>query len=405
MRILYCIPRYDDNALGNQIHTEVIAEWQASGHTVHIATMTSTTRHITTKTIDGIDVHSLPTRQSRSVAFGNRVLHWLTGYPYLWGAVQSFGQFFRQMPPYDVIHVETAFPLGIAVTLTKPHLSKIAITLPGADIMRVPAFDYGYARYRVVRSLIRYVLKHADAIRADSRQIEQLALTYNAIPSRLTAVPYNITVHSFFADDSDVRTEKLRAREYLMGTYSIPADATIVLSLNRLHPFKGIEYIIEAIPAAVAAGLNVHLLVVGHNRTTPTFGDYGAHLADKARILAVSERVHFVGGIPHHEARTYLAGSDTTIVPSIAESFSRVVIESAAAGTPPIVTATTGASDYVRDAQCGVVVAPQSAESIANGIIAVRTSHEALAERCIPFSQNFRSRVIARTLLDIYEAL
>ncbi len=405
MRILYCIPRYDDNALGNQIHTEVIAEWQASGHTVHIATMTSTTRHITTKTIDGIDVHSLPTRKSRSVAFGNRVWHWLTGYPYLWGAIQSFGQFFRLMPPFDVIHVETAFPLGIAVTLTKPRLSKIAITLPGADIMRVPAFDYGYARYRVVRSLIRHVLKHADAVRADSRQIEQLALTYNAIPSRLSAVPYNITVHSFFADDANVRTEKLRAREYLLGMYSIPADATIVISLNRLHPFKGIEFIIDAIPAVVAAGCNVHVLIVGHNRSTPKYGDYGAYLGAQAHMLGVAERVHIVGGIAHHDARTYLAGSDTTIVPSIAESFSRVVIESAAAGTPPIVTSSTGASDYVRDAGCGIVVEPQSGRAIAEGILTVIAQHAQLAERCIPFAQDFRSRVIAATLLDMYTSL
>lgn len=405
MRILYCIPRYDDNALGNQIHTEVIAEWRDCGHTVEIATMTSASRQVSSKVIEGWTVYALPTRPSRFVALCNRIGQWFTGYPYLFGALTSFATFFRTQPVYDVIHVETAFPLGIAVALTKPAASKLAITLPGADIMQVPAFDYGYARYRLVRLLIRSVLRQADVVRADSRQIEHLARQYGAQPNRLRAVPYNITVHSYGDTDGDIAVEKAQARAFLLETYDLPADATIVLSLNRLHPFKGIEYIIDAIPAVRATGFNMHVLVVGHNRTTPKFGDYGAYLADKARLLGVTAYVHFVGGIPHHEARTYLAGSDTTIVPSIAESFSRVVIESAAAGTPPIVTATTGASDYVRDAQCGVIVPPQDASGIAAAICEVMNTHAVLAARCLPFAEDFRSRVIARTLLDMYESL
>jgi glycosyltransferase involved in cell wall biosynthesis len=405
MRILYCIPRYDDNALGNQIHTEVIAEWCARGHSVDIATMTSATRQISTRVVDGITVYSLPTRSSRFVAALNRIGAWLTSYPYLWGAINSFGAFFRTQARYDVIHVETAFPLGFAVMLTKPADSKLAVTLPGADIMRVPDFDYGYARYAAVRQCIRWVVSRSDCIRADSRQILALALTYGAPPDRIKAVPYNITEHSFFAEAARVGAEKSTARAFLCATYDIPVDATIVLSLNRLHPFKGIEYIVAAIPAVVAAGHNVHVLIVGHNRTTPKYGDYGAYLFEQARSLGVAERVHIVGGIAHHDALRYLAGSDTTIVPSIAESFSRVVIESAAAGTPPIVTATTGASDYVRDAGCGVVVAPQSGQAIAEGILTVIEQHDTLAERCIPFAQDFRSRVIAATLLDMYTSL
>lgn len=405
MRILYCIPRYDDNALGNQIHTEVITAWQAQGHTVDIATLTSTARHRTEKTLDGQHVYYLPTRVNRVVAAFNRIGFWLTNYPYLAGALVSFWTFFRNVPAYDVIHVETAFPLGIVMLWSKPRQTRLAVTLPGADIMAVPAFDYGYARFAAVRVLLRWVIRAADWVRADSRQIAQLAQTYGADPRRLTAVPYNITVHSFFAAGADIRAEKAAARAYLCATHNIPTDAVIALSLNRLHPFKGIEYLVEAIPAVVAAGHNLHVLIVGHNRTTPKYGDYGAYMAQKAAQLGVSDRVHFVGGIPHHDAQRYLAGSDTTVVPSIAESFSRVVIESAAAGTPPIVTRTTGASDYVRDAGCGVVVAPCDAPAIAAAIADVVAHQERYAAACVPFAEDFRSTAIAATLLEIYTAL
>jgi glycosyltransferase involved in cell wall biosynthesis len=405
MRILYCIPRYDDNALGNQIHTEVISAWQERGHTVDIATLTSATRLPTHKIVDGLSVHYLPTRVNRLVAACNRLGLALTSYPYLAGALVSFWSFFRSQPHYDVIHVETAFPLGIVMLWTKPHDTKLAVTLPGADIMAVPAFDYGYARSAVVRLLLRWVIRSADWVRADSRQIATLALSYGAHAARLTAVPYNITEHSYFPPETDISAAKASARAFLIDTYGLPADAVIVTSLNRLHPFKGIEYLIDAVPGAVAAGHNVHVLVVGHNRSTPRFGDYGAYMAEKAERLGVAQRVHFVGGIPHHDARRYLAGSDAAVVPSIAESFSRVVIEAAAAGTPPIVTSTTGASDYVRDAQCGVVVAPQDGAAIAAAISQVVEQQSQLASRCIPFAEDFRSRAIAATLLELYARL
>jgi glycosyltransferase involved in cell wall biosynthesis len=405
MRLLYCLPRYDEHALGNQIHTEVIEHWRNLGHTVEIATISSQSRTPQRKVVDGITVHYLPTRPNRAIALGNKLAEPLTGYPYLAGAIASFGQFFATTSPFDVIHVETAFPLGIAIALTKPRQSKLAITLPGADIMCVPEFDYGYARYTAVRWILRWLLQRADYVRADSRQIEQVALAYGAPATTLRAIPYNITHHSYLDAEIDIAEYRTHARHDLITKHALPDDAVIVLSLNRLHPFKGIEYLVEALPHVIAQGHNAHALIVGPNRTTPKHGDYGAYLTKRAHELGVSERVHLVGAIPHIEARHYLAGSTVTVVPSIAESFSRVVIESAAVGTPPVVTRTTGASDYVRDADCGRVVDPQSGASLAQGIGEAITHHAELSARCVPFAQSFRSSAIAQELLDIYQSL
>ncbi|MFZ9858042.1 MAG: glycosyltransferase family 4 protein [Roseiflexaceae bacterium] len=405
MRLLYCLPRYDEHALGNQIHTEVIEHWRNLGHTVEIATISSKSRTPQRKVVDGITVHYLPTRPNHAVALGNKLTEPLTGYPYLAGAIASFGQFFATTPAYDVIHVETAFPLGVAIALTKPTLSKLAITLPGADIMCVPEFDYGYARYRVVRWMLNWVLQRADYVRADSRQIAHVAMEYGATPTKLRAIPYNITHHSYLDANSDVNAFRALSRAQLITTHMLPDDAVIILSLNRLHPFKGIEYLVEALPDLVTQGHNAHALIVGPNRTTPKHGDYGAYLTLRAQELGVSDRVHLVGAIPHVEARHYLAGSTVTVVPSIAESFSRVVIESAAVGTPPVVTRTTGASDYVRDADCGRVVDPQSGTSLAHGIDSAIMHQHDLSQRCVPFAQSFRSSVIAQELIEIYQLL
>jgi glycosyltransferase involved in cell wall biosynthesis len=405
MRLLYCLPRYDEHSLGNQIHTEVIEHWRNLGHTVEIATISSQSRTLQHKVVDGITVHYLSTRPNRIVAVSNKFAEPFTGYPYLAGAIASFREFFASTTHYDVIHVETAFPLGVAIALTKPHQSKLAITLPGADIMCVPEFDYGYARYTVVRWLLRWVLQRADYVRADSRQIEKVALAYGAPPTKLRAIPYNITQHSYLDTSTNLAEYRTQAKQSLITANQLSDDAVIVLSLNRLHPFKGIEYLVEALPHVVARGHNAHALIVGPNRTTPKHGDYGAYLRKRAHELGISERVHLVGAIPHVEAQHYLAGSDVTVVPSIAESFSRVVIEAAAVGTPPVVTHTTGASDYVREVDCGYVVDPQSGTSLAEGIVAAITHHNELSSRCVPFAQSFRSSVIAQELLEMYQSL
>lgn len=405
MRLLYCLPRYDEHALGNQIHTEVIQHWRNLGHTVEIATISSTSRLPIEKRVDDTIVHYLPTRPSKAIAIGNKLTEPITGYPYLVGAMASFRTFFQKNPRYDVIHVETAFPLGFAVACTKPQQSKLAITLPGADIMRVEAYDYGYARYRSVRQLLRWVLRSADYVRADSRQIAQLARTYGVPHQKLSAIPYNITNHSFVDAHIDIAAYRNHARQQLIHKHQLTEDAHIILSLNRLHPFKGIEYLVEALPTILSRGYNAHALIVGPNRTTPKHGDYGAYLHKRATELDVADRVHLVGAIPHVEARDYLAGVDVTVVPSIAESFSRVVIESAAVGTPPVVTRTTGASDYVRDAACGSVVEPQDAHSLAEGVCSAISAHDELSSRCIPFAQAFRSTAIAQELIEIYQSL
>ncbi|MBM4412469.1 MAG: glycosyltransferase family 4 protein [Chloroflexi bacterium] len=405
MRLLYCLPRYDEHALGNQIHTEVIQHWRNLGHEVEIATISSASRRPTMKRVGETVVHYLPTRPSSVIALGNKLAEPVTGYPYLVGAISSFCTFFQTQPGYDVIHVETAFPLGVAVAFTKPHQSKLAITLPGADIMRVEAFDYGYARYRLVRLLIRWTLQQADYVRADSRQIAQVARTYGVSDHKLRAIPYNITDHSFVDAHSNINAYRTQARQLLIDKHQLTDDARIILSLNRLHPFKGIEYLVEALPAILSCGYDAHALIVGPNRTTPKHGDYGAYLQKRAIELGIADRVHLVGAIPHIEARDYLAGADVTVVPSIAESFSRVVIESAAVGTPPVVTRTTGASDYVRDASCGAVVNPQDAHSLAEGVCSAISAHGELSSRCIPFAQAFRSAAIAQELIEIYQSL
>jgi glycosyltransferase involved in cell wall biosynthesis len=403
MRILYCIPRYDADAVGNLMHTEVIWRWNSTGHDTEVASLSSRQSHVETFDMDDVTVHHLPTAPARWVKLANRILGWVTGYPYLMGAWLSFRAHLATHR-YDLIHIETSFPLGLVVLLSKPTATPAMVTLPGADVMAVPEFDYGYARNWFVRQAVRWVMQKATVVRADSRQIATLAVEkYGADPRQVVAIPYNITVPTYPPADQALPDFRAASRQTVAARHALDPAQVWVLSLNRLHPFKGIEYLIEALPQLHAWGIPAHAVIVGGNRSTKRFGDYGAYLQARAAALGVSDFVHLLGGVPHHEAATYMAACDVAVIPSVAESFSRVVIEATAVATPPVVTNTTGASDYVREDDTGEVVSPRDAASLAAGIRRAVERHADLQSRCPAFAAKFHANVIADELMALYE--
>ncbi|MCS6940311.1 MAG: glycosyltransferase family 4 protein [Roseiflexus sp.] len=406
MTILYFIPRYDPALMGNRIHAEVIHAWRAHGVDAEVITLAAGINRLTTEVQENIVVHRLPVSSNIALKSLNRALAFLTGYPYLAGALAHYRRFIATRR-YDLVHVETAFPLGLVAALV-PRLihPPLAVTLPGADIMSVPEFDYGYARFLAVQTLIPFVFRRADTLRADSPQIRSLAVRLGAPPAKVTAIPYNITADSYPPPDTNIKTLRQQSRKDICARYNLDPSRPIIVSLNRLHPFKGIEYLVEAIPHARAGGIDPQVLIIGPNRRTKRFGDYGAYLKRRAEELEVASAVMFTGGIPHDQTMMHLAAADVAVVPSVAESFSRVVVEAAAVGTPPVVTSTTGVSDYVAAADCGIVVAPRSGEAIGAALVRLlrdRSLWETYVQRGPAMAAAFTSRAIAEQLLRLYE--
>ncbi len=406
MAILYFIPRYDPALMGNRIHAEVIAAWRAEGIDAEVITLTAGISRLISEVQEGILVHRLPVSSPHVLKVMNHALALPTGYPYLAGALAHFRRFIAARR-YDLVHIETAFPLGfIAALAPRRHCPPLAITLPGADIMSVPEFDYGYARFLAVRMILPFVFRQAAVLRADSPQIRSLAVRLGAQPAKVIAIPYNITADSYPHPDVDLDALRQQCRADICARYGLDPARPIVVSLNRLHPFKGIEYLVESIPYAREGGIDPQVVIVGPDRRTQRFGDYGTYLKRRAEELGVAPSITFTGGIPHDQTMAHLAAADAVVVPSVAESFSRVVVEAAAVGTPPIVTRTTGVSDYVAAADCGIVVAPRSGAAIGEALVRLmrdRALWERYARRGPPMAAEFTSSTIARRLLNLYE--
>ncbi|WP_026369488.1 glycosyltransferase family 4 protein [Kallotenue papyrolyticum] len=409
MRVLYCIPSYAPGLLGNQIHADVMACWRAAGVASEVLTFAAGLRQPETLLIDGVPVHRLPLNRTPWEKAANRAVQPVLRYPYWMGALVRLRRFLlAQGRRFDLLHIETAFPLAALAVLSGAPLPPMAVTLQGADVMAEPEFDYGYARFAAVRALLRQVFRRAALLRADSPMIARLVVAMGADPAKTISVPFNITADRFPPADEPLERFRARARATICARHGLDPAVPILLSINRLHPFKGIEFLVEALPEIQRAVGPVHLLIGGPNRATPRFGDYGAYLQRRATELGVAGSVRLLGRIEPAETPLYYAAADIAGVVSVAESLSRVAAEAGAVGTPTIVTRTTGISEYVAAHDAGQVIEPRSGAAVAAAAIHLlrdRALWQRQSAHGPRLAALFRSEVIAQQLLEAYRAL
>jgi glycosyltransferase involved in cell wall biosynthesis len=406
MRITFLIARYGASAISTRPHIELLAAWRAMGADVSVLTLAGGDDRPGTELVEGVPVQRLPVDGRAPDRLLKPLGAALFRYRYFLTLLPRYALALRQHQP-DLLHVEAAYPHGVAAALAAPGVP-LALTLQGADVMNEPAYDYGYGRYRSVRRMLRWVFGQAALVRGDSEQIRDLAVRLGSDPAKTTAVPYNITWSSYLPAGAEPVAFRAACRRAVAERHGISPDAPLILSLGRLHPFKGVEYLVRAAPAILAAFPGARILIGGPSRSTARFGDYGTYLRRLASELQVEHALIFAGPIAHGETQQYFAAADALVIPSVVEAFNRVLVEGAAAGTPAVVTSTTGVADYAGRAGCALVVAPESAEAIGQAVIRMlddRRLHAQMGAAALEFARDFSPERIGLRLLDLYRDL
>ena len=132
--------------------------------------------------------------------------------------------------------------------------------------------------------------------------------------------------------------------------------------VGRLHPCKGQDVLLRAV-AIVAHRLpqvNIEFVGDGPNKRA---------CERLACDLGLHNRCAFVGEVPHLQALRKMAEAWATIVPSRAEAFGLVNIESMAVGTPVVGSAIGGIAEIVRDRLDGLLFPAGDHEAMAQCII------------------------------------
>jgi D-inositol-3-phosphate glycosyltransferase len=189
-------------------------------------------------------------------------------------------------------------------------------------------------------------------------EAHQIVEFYNANPARVHIVPLGVE-HAFFSPGP--------GREARLALH-MPLNEPLLLFAGRIQALKGADLALEAF-LEVRQRLGVgHLAIVG--------GPSGPHgltavrqLRDRISHAGVISHVSFVAPQSHQLLSTWYRAADLTLVPSLAESFGLVALESTACGTPVIASAVGGLTTLVDDRVNGRLLTSREPRDWADAIL------------------------------------
>jgi macrolide transport system ATP-binding/permease protein len=110
-----------------------------------------------------------------------------------------------------------------------------------------------------------------------------------------------------------------------------------------------------------------------------------------AAALDLQGRVRFAGMVPHEQLASFYSRAVVVVVPSLHESYGRVIVEAMAFGRAVVATDTDGAKDLIEDGQTGFIVPIRDAEALADKISYV-LSNPQVARRVGEAARRFVTR-------------
>lgn len=283
----------------------------------------------------------------------------------------------RYMKEQDVIHCHYTFFLAMLGTVLGRLLDKpTAVTLHGLGTL-----DSSVGNSLLMRFCRRVSLRRAGRVIATSQEMREVALRF--VPdSRIVVIPNGVdTTH-----------------------YSpLPKKATgdyVILTMRRLAPKNGVQYLVEAAPMVVAKLPQARFWVAGE-------GKLEQHIRRRVAELGLQEHFRFIGMVSHDQTRDYYRQADLLVFPSSAESTSLACLEGMAMQKPIVASNLTAYQDMLGDNERGLLVPLfDRTESDYNAPLTLPQARlEALAKailrlagdprRCVEMGERARQYVVA----------
>ncbi len=414
MKISYLIGSYSTDLMGNAHHDEVIRALIARGVEIEVLTVVAErgAPALTRREIKGVPVWAINASAERGPVgiMRRQVSARLFHYEHFLTLVAAARRFYATHP-YDLIHVEAAYPFGAAAILAVGRRIPTVVTIQGADVIALPAHDYGFRRFRLPRRLVARTLRDATTVRVISPHLAGYVTAIGADAGRVVTIPRAIEAVAYPPEDRPLTTYKAEARTQLLTRYGLDraaeAERGWIMFVGRLHPFKGLEYLIEALPALNASlAQPPRLWLCGPSRGTEHYGDFAAFLQGRAAALGVGEQVTFTGRLPRADVRDHLAAADAVCIPSVVEAMNRVTLEATVVGTPVVVSESTGIAAYLAPLGACVAVPPRAPAALATALgdlLRDPAHHAAVAAAARQAAAGFRTDRVADAMLGVYE--
>ncbi|WP_104696969.1 MULTISPECIES: glycosyltransferase [unclassified Helicobacter] len=275
---------------------------------------------------------------------------------------------------YDIIHLHFPDPMAVLALFLSPHKNKTIILHWHSDIIKQKFL------LNFFLPLQKWILNRSNLIITTSENYIHQSPFLSPYKNKCIAIPIGIHLPEISPSNN----------------YS--KDYNRILSVGRLVPLKGFEYLIESLQYLPK---NFYLEIVGD-------GIYKQTLQDLIKRLNLQNRVFLVGKKTKEEISSFYAQSGIFVLPSLQESYGIVLVEALSFGLPIISTKLIpSGSDFInQDGKTGLVVPPKDPRAIANSILKISKNYDffSINARC-RYEKLFTKNQMIQTLVDTYHKL
>lgn len=213
---------------------------------------------------------------------------------------------------------------------------------------------FPHERFMLDRWLTKQVLKQGDAFIVHSASDGEDLKTVVNNPLFMQAVHPTYDIFKF----DGISGEEARLR------LQIAKDRKVLLFFGFVREYKGLKYLLQALPLIKNSIEDILLLIVG------SFGNDKEEYLELIRIHKLEENIRIVDGyVPNHEVEPYFAASDLVVLPYISATQSGIVQIAFGFEKPVIATDVGGLPDVVTDDRNGYIVAAGEAGPLAEAVV------------------------------------
>ena len=217
----------------------------------------------------------------------------------------------------------------------------LAAKLFGIPMVTVIGF---YRREAAERGFLRWV----DVIIPNSHSTAQDFLDVGL--GEKTKVIHNFLDLEAYENAKDIRSELS------------PGEGPLIGYVGVLHPVKGIEHLLQAVPEILSQHPSARLVLVGQEKEQ----GWQAHLESLVSKLGISEQVKFLGH--RDDIPNVMKSLDILVVPSLEEPFGFINIEAGAVGTAVVASRTGGIPEIISNQESGLLIEPGNSNAISEAV-------------------------------------
>lgn len=226
--------------------------------------------------------------------------------------------------------------------------------LHGFKLMFLCHNVFPHERFPLDRFLCKHVLRQGDYFVTQSEMDKKdlLSIKENARVKRTVLPTFN-----------EFKFKNLTC-EVARKLLDISIDTPVLLFFGFVRPYKGLHYLLKAIPAIKKEISNIKLMVVG---------EFGADKEEYLQLITeldIEKEVDIYGDyIPDREIEKYFAASDLVVLPYKSATQSGIVQIAYSFEKPVVVTSVGGLPEVVEDEKTGYIVPPCQEKEIVETVI------------------------------------